>query len=397
MISINKNIVQLAILYFLVVLTIVFRYSVESTGYTSPDSKFYLKTASNVLDGKGYISPNIYPFDDEAPQQFYGIWPIGYPTFIALISYCTSLDVYVASKIVNLIFLALTFTLLYSWYGKNSLLPACYFCSFNMLEIYSYTWSEGSFIFFILLLLYALEKILISDRVIFYSFLIVSSLVFSVLLRYSGLIYFFYLASLIVFLLLKKKHIQKVRPILLALAISTLLSTTYLLINYFYTDSLFGNCARIFPTMETWHSFIQLFIKGLTNELLLIRSFYWTWDVLLLITIPPQIYLYYMLNINHSLKTNELKNNNIKIMLSAGLFYLVFIFVLRKISPFDAFDNRILAPFSVPIYLSLLFKINKNITVGKKTNLKIIIIAFSLFSIVMNLPKKHLLELLNII
>ena len=140
---------QLLILYISICLVLLLRISVESTGYMSPDSDFYIQTANNSLQGKGFITPITYPFDETTPESFTAIWPIGYPALIAVFSYITGTDTVLSSKAVNIIFLGFIFILLYRWYGENSFLPACYFCSIGLLEIYSYTWSEGAFLFFL--------------------------------------------------------------------------------------------------------------------------------------------------------------------------------------------------------------------------------------------------------
>ena len=74
-------------------------------------------------------------------------------------------------------------------------------------------------------------------------------------------------------------------------------------------------------------------------------------------------------------------------------FYLIGIIVLRKLSPFDKFDYRIMAPFSTPIYLALFYTFTRQPEFFRKTSKWII--AFMLLSLVMNLPKVFLFEKLR--
>ena len=155
----------LTALYFGIVLAIWLRVSVEATQYCTPDSNFYLKVAENLLSGKGLVRPNNYPFSKSTGDVYFAVWPAGYPVSIAALSFITNLPVLVSSKIVNLLFLGFTFLLLYKKMGRYAWFTALYFCSFGLLEVYSYTWSEGAFLFFILALAFILNKDLGKDTV----------------------------------------------------------------------------------------------------------------------------------------------------------------------------------------------------------------------------------------
>lgn len=124
---------NLWLLYLGICLTLVLRIYAEETNYLSPDSHFYLRVANNLIDGKGLVGPKEYPFDEKAEESYFAIWPPGYPFLIAVTSYITKTSVFIASKIVNLVFLAFSFLLLYKWFGEKAWLPSLYYCSFGML------------------------------------------------------------------------------------------------------------------------------------------------------------------------------------------------------------------------------------------------------------------------
>lgn len=71
--------------------------------------------------------------------------------------------------------------------GESAWFPALYFCSYGMLEVYSYTWSEGAFMFFVLYLCYVLHKSSIAYRRFLFCEILLCLLCLA-MLRYAGLI-----------------------------------------------------------------------------------------------------------------------------------------------------------------------------------------------------------------
>ena len=396
--SIFGNIkVQLFILYVCIVSALSLRINVESTGYMSPDSDFYIRAANNVLDGKGFIAPTTFPFDETTPESHFAIWPVGYPAMIVTVCYITGLDSFVSSKLVNVIFLGFIFILLYHWYGAHSLLPACYFCSFGKLEIFSYTWSEGAFLFFLLWLLYLLDRKFELKMSYLNIVLLIFCLVAITFLRYAGLIYFFYITILIVIRFVQKKY-DLAKRLSFIIAVSSLFVFGYLLHNYFLTGGFFGSNPRIFPQIESWSYFFKVFFNGLLNEFFLARNFSWTWDPLFVLMLFLQLLVcYYVFRKRSRLNGYSFQSTNNLVMISSGLFYLGFILVVRRISPFDTFDYRILAPFSTPIFITLLGNLRYIHEQYKINDLNIVIVSFFVLSLLMNLPKDFLLKWLDVI
>lgn len=384
--------VKLLLLYIIITSTIAIRIKAEATGYISPDSKFYLKTASNIVEGKGPITPNTYPFDSTTPESYTAIWPVGYPTLIASVALLSGLEVSLSSKVVNVIFLGFIFILLYRWFGESSPYSALYFCSFSLLEIYSYSWSEGAFIFFLLWAIYTTEMIIRGKNSKTRLITLSLCMVLMVFLRYAGLIYLFYLCFLAVFLF-SKKRFALMKKLIRCISISSFFIMAYLLINYLYSGGFFGSAPRIFPEKEGFIEFTILLGKGLLNEFLIIRNFYWTWDIIFILTLVVQIAVCLYLLKNRKLIWLRSKGDfNGNIAIGSGLFYLIFIVVLRKLSPFESFDYRILAPFSVPIFISLLSRLDFRDQASRFLSHKTILVAFFIFSLIMNLPKQYILK-----
>jgi hypothetical protein len=383
---------QLIILYACICVVLTLRINIESTGYMSLDSEFYTKSTTNYLAGKGFVAPITYPFDENTPEAFITVWPIGYPVLIAIVSYLTGFDAFISSKLANAIFLGFVFILLFYWYGSYSLLPACYFCSFNQLEIYSYTWSEGVFLFFLLWLLYLSEKVLSQKSTYLHTVLLIFCLVAMSLLRYAGLIYFFYLSFVTIILFLQNKN-SLAKQFTIVISVSSLLIFCYLLNNYFISGGFFGSHPRIFPETESWLSFLKLLSNGLINELFIARKYYWSWDpIFAFLLILQLIVCYYILKNRSNLNLGSLQKNHGLTAILSSFFYLIFIVILRKVSPFDAFDYRILAPFSTPIFIILLGNLRYERVQNENSGLNILIASFFILSLIMNLPKIFILN-----
>ena len=79
-------------------------------------------------------------------------------------------------------------------------------------------------------------------------------------------------------------------------------------------------------------------------------------------------------------------------LLGFGLFYLLAIVALRRIQPFDPFDYRILAPFSLPLFVLLFGRLTKPDVQDYFEKVKPWVVGFMLLSLVVNLPKQYLME-----
>jgi hypothetical protein len=79
-----------------------------------------------------------------------------------------------------------------------------------------------------------------------------------------------------------------------------------------------------------------------------------------------------------------------------AFLYLAAIVAMRFVSHFDALDYRLLAPFSFPLYIGLVYALvslpdkHKDIIQAKHA-----LFAFFLLSLILNLPKKFILQQLQ--
>ncbi|AHM63259.1 hypothetical protein D770_25070 [Flammeovirgaceae bacterium 311] len=385
-------------LFIIICAALVIRIKVEATHYTSPDSHFYMRVADNLLEGKGLVAPMHlnFPFREKEKEYYFAVWPAGYPLLIAGVSKVTQTSTLVASKIVNIIFLGLMFLLLYSWFGRLAWFPALYFCSFNLLEVYSYTWSEGPFLFFVMYLCFLLHKDQKQeeDSLLFLKlFLCLFSLF---MLRYAGIIFYSFAGLYFLKHLYYREH-KKSWHYFTALVFASGLAFGYLWLNK-KNSGFFTGMDRIRPEAESFSYFTELLLQGLFNEFAVIRNYYFRdyTDFLFLTLFIVQLgLLYYVIRQTKQQGGSAVATKAVwkNLLLQAGVYYLLAVTILRKIDPFDEFNYRILAPFSVPIFIYLLSTLSSESSKPVFRQVWPWLSGFFLLSLLMNLPKQFLIEL----
>ena len=385
----------LMFLFLGICLVLIVRIAVEPTSYTSPDSQYYLRVADNIMEGKGLLVPETYPFDEKTREVYFAMWPAGYPVMIALVSSLTGTSTLLASKIVNIIFLGLIFCLLWEWGREYAWFPALYFCSFGMLEVYSYTWTEGPFLFFVLYLCHLIQKAIHGKFGHYFFCKLAICLLFLFLLRYAGLIYFFFAGVVLLYFLIKS-DIRAGRHFFLGLLLASFVVIGYFFLNHQETGYFTGG--NRFTNDITFVDFLLLLIQGFLNEIFIIRNYYFSGytDYLFLSLLFLQLILFtYLFSQRRYLfKLFPDWSNVSALVLSAGLFYLPFIILLSYVLYFDPFNYRILAPFSMPVFAGLLLVLThqENRKYFERTSKWIA--AFMLLSLLLNLPKQFIFEYL---
>ncbi len=412
---IYKKKYELFFLFLFLLPVLILRVNVESTRYCTPDSVYYLEVSQNILSGYGAVGPKafdynadktkIFPLYDQTPfgrpdlyqKEYFAIWPLGYPSCIVAVSYITNLSPLWASKVVNILLLALCFYLLYLLFEGSSYLPMYYFGSFTMLEICSYTWSENLFIPFFLLFILALKKNHTAETVTLNNVIMLSSaLLIMCLARYASVI-FYVIAFVFMLYYYKKSELIKVKTIFYSLIVSTLLLGIYLFNNYINAGYMTG-MPRVNTQDFTSLELIEKFFMGMFHQLHLVKQFRFSgtadmifYLMLTFIQLSLMMYIAYLLHKSTVVKSMAQKSIA---MLGIGSVYLVFLIYMTFTSTIDPFDYRTLLPFSFPVMVVILYEIEERLNSNNKKNAIVIIKLFFIFSMFMNLPKKYLLELL---
>lgn len=369
------------VIFLLIAIAVILRIEASNGMYTSPDSFFYLKSAQNVLEGKGLVAPFSYPFEENSPVQYFAIWPIGYPLLIATVGLLIS-NLLWASKVVNLLFLGGMVVLLQKRFGIYSPWAVLAFVSYGMMEVFSHTWSEGPFLFFVLAFVFLLEKEDLSQSWIKLAFVLMALFT----LRYAGIIFWGFLFFLTFhrYFILRRKN-QKY--FWYALGISAVYIGAYLGFNYWQTGYLTG-AQRVFLGEESTATFFYYLSRGILNIFAFARNF-WSFgakDFLALLLLLVQCLLLYFL-IKKSARSS---GNFLSIPIQVSSFYFICVVLLRLLSPFDGFDFRIMSPIIMLLYVYGLAHLSKLAAGDQKK--KLALLSFLAISWMVNLPNKFLWE-----
>jgi hypothetical protein len=377
----NDSFILIFILFLGLVVSILLRTEASPGNYTSPDSFFYLQAAENLLTGKGMTAPYTYPFDNKTPTQYFAIWPIGYPLLIATVGLLIP-NLLWASKVVNLLFLGGIVVLLQKRFGKYGPWAALAFVSYGMMEVFSHTWSEGPFLFFVLAFVFLLEKEDLSQSWRKLTFVLIALFT----LRYAGIIFWGFLFFLTIYryFILKLKN-QKY--IWYALSISALYIGAYLGFNYWLSGYLTGK-PRIYPGVESLGTFIYYLSRGVLNIFAFARNF-WSFGVqdllALLLFLMQSLIIFFLIK-----KTKVLYEKIPSVPLYVSVFYLLGMIFLRIIYPYDPFDFRIMSPIIMLLYVYGLAHLGQLAEGNQKK--KLALLSFLALSWMVNLPNKFLWE-----
>lgn len=260
----------LILVYVALIVVVSFRVSVHPTHYTTPDSIAYLKHSQHI---KKEIDKGTFSFQEI--KSDFTIWPIGYPLSIAVMSCLSEISLLVSSKMVNLIFLGLLFFILYLLFGNNSWFTALPFLSYGSLEVVSETWSETSFIFFVLLLCYIVAKDT-SYNSLQLGFGMATCLICLFLFRYVGIVYFIMVSIIAVGHYFSGK-INLACTYLVALLISGIFIAWYLYDNFHSSGFLTGG-ERVVFGRESPLELLKLLVQGLLNEFSIARNYFFKSD-----------------------------------------------------------------------------------------------------------------------
>ncbi|MCC9167333.1 hypothetical protein [Pontibacter harenae] len=390
----------LLLLYITVCAAILLRVSVEGTGYTSPDSEYYMEAAQRLKMGEGFYIKDLYNLHRQSSTNgkvYFTAWPIGYPALIYTVSIITTLNVFWASKVVNLIFVGFGFLLMRHINKEHAYLLASIYGAFTIIENYSYTWSEGPFMFGALCFAYLASNIYSNHNRNKSIILLLITAIFLFLIRYIGIYTVGAVALAAIYYWwnkdynLSKKHFQ-------VLAALCLFISLYLFRNYYIAGYATG-IPRIYKNMESIPEVAVMAMKGLAGEFFIIRRYYFRGvpDWLFFMTLLFQIVVLWLaiknVNADKSVIDSFRKNHLSLFCFITAFLYLILLVFLRSISQFDPINARLLSPFT---FLMLFGFVNYIAAVPahckKFGNIKTLIFIFFLTSLLLNLPKEFLLQ-----
>jgi hypothetical protein len=394
--DLKKADLLLLLFYIVYCVAVILRVHVEATGYLTPDSKYYLEAARSLRDGDRFLIRHLY-----SPEKntfiYFTAWPVGYPVLITAASWLSGLDLFWASKVINLLFVGCGFLLLRHLCRAYSFVLASMYASFTVIEVYSYTWSEAVFLFGCLALVPVLHRIYTYSSVK-YVYILLGVALFMFLNRYVG----FFVGSLTLSLAIITRYDNRKKlsnHLFLAFTVNVFFVIGYILHNY-YIAGHNTDLQRIHMHLGSIPESIWLTFKGLLIELFLIRNYYFKGaiDALTLTTTGFQIavtwYLIRLLKPQQTKILRAVKQNNFSVIaFLIAVVYLAVLLLLRSISPFDPPDFRLLAPFTFLMLFAIIYSIvSLPDTMKGATQAKYLLFAFFILSMLLNLPKAFILS-----
>jgi hypothetical protein len=285
---------------------------------TSPDSAVYLQIAADL-------------------SRYDGTFPIGYPALIGLVSWLTGLEPLWASKVLNVLAVSGSGAL---WAKRLGPGRAMWVLSVWLLgqfvRIVAFTWSETLFLVLLAEVVWAvflLENR--SDTAVVIRLLLLLVALF--LMRYVG-------GFMVLVVLIEFRKNPKLLAVGLAVGVFII---SYFWMNQQLTGSYWGGVR--FGPVEPPGALAILLGRAFLNEVLLVRDFLpgypngLAWLGLLLqiggLLFIGRLFVF----LPRLTSTNETRQLARLFLLTAGV-YVVILFALRTISPFDAPNARLMAP-----------------------------------------------------
>lgn len=394
-VAMQKGDIKLIIVFVLFCMAITFRIAVNKNRYVTPDSKHYLRSAKNYNAGKGFTAPEVFPFRNAKEEVRLAMWPVGYSFCIAQTAQLSGLRVLWASKVVNLLFFGFTLLLLRKLFGSETWFVVLSFFSFSALEIYSFTWSEGPFIFCVVLFVFILLR---WERLKLKWVYLAVCLAITFTIRYAGIIYYFQIGILAAFLIYRGSW-RKSLPYIIGAGLASTFVILYLLYNKEHNGMITG-MDRFARADETTGEYFSMLFQGLFNEFFIIRNYYFLNEPigLFLITAIIQsgliIFIFKNRKLGCKITLQRTQDKAAMILIGTGLFYLIGIIIIRFAIIFDPLNYRILSPASIPILMGLMALITTRKELYRRIKLPITV--FFTLSLLLNLPKEYILGLIGL-
>lgn len=318
----------------------IYFYTKHSGIGISPDSVNYESVATNIRDHFSFTDFNGTPLVD---------FPLGYPSFLALISWITGITVLQLVPVLNCVLFSgviIVTSVIIEGYSKTShLYKACILsllaCSPCLLEVYSMLWSETFFLFLILLFIVLLRKYFRTQR-LFHLFLVASIVAIAFVTRYAGVT----LLGTGFFLLLFNGELttpKKIRH----LAVFTLLSASLAVVNLVRNNYTAGHIAGIRQkavrtladnlnqagiTVSDWLPFLH----GHENIA--------KWIFILVLFFAICLLVYFLLQ-------QQFFTSYHTIVTCFFVVYALFMIIVASISRFEELTSRLLSPLYIPLLL----------------------------------------------
>lgn len=334
----------LGIIFILFSAFIVMQSYLHPDGYLTSDSAHYLQMAKNLLAGNGMTTVNFV----SDMNTYFATWPIGYPALIAGLSFLTGLEVFWASKLVNIICFGFCLELIKRLFSGRAIVAAMVFFVSTFTTVYLYTWSEVPFFLGMIWLVYGLVNFIRLNQLRYGVHLLLAAL-FMFFMRYIGLIGAG-IIGLVGFYYLFRKQWKNMIICWIAGSVPILFAGLYLLINYLKTGLITG-MERI-PRAESAYEFLIMLRQGLIAEINMLATSSQVYVVESMIVLLVGVVIFIRPRHVKALFTLDRDDFLLPGMfLFVGLVYFTAIVYMRWNAHFDPFNFRLLGPFTLMVWL----------------------------------------------
>lgn len=359
---VNKKIASILMLLFLLFCTSMYIINngyVNGAGITM-DSVSYINEAQALLNGDG-----LYYKKGIGSEEYFSMFPVGYPLLIALCSLATGTELYVASKILSIIFIALICILLYTYFKEDAWIYALFFVNVGFSNIYMMTWSETMFIPVFLWFSLLLGKLNHKDQITLIDggkLTIASLLMFSA--RYIGMISVIIIGGEIIFWLIKKK-LNKAIVLLCSNVLNIIFMIGYLLCNYYFSGSFTGASGSVKASI-TISQFVEELKIGILQEIKNATGFFVTYNDYVAFVVLICVFLFWIFCLRSYIKKHVFPVTPVTTFIVAFMYLAGFLY-MKYNAVMDPIGHRFLLPFSFIFYISvawfLTFKLSKRIKI----------------------------------
>jgi hypothetical protein len=321
--------------------------------FTTVDSGYYLQSASQLLRGEGHS------YLENGRTVWNSIFPLGYPAAIAGVALVSGLPVLWASKLVNLLASAVFLYLLHRWFGdRKAVQGGVVLLLGQFVKLWAHTWSEPLF----LVLLFAWAYLFFKRSYRYYLVFVVGLAL--MLVRYAGVCI---IPLALVLAVIQFRRFQRPQArVSFWLAVGWLFAIgNYFNYNLYKSGEWYGG--ERFSETPAFGSSLLLFGRGLLNELFLFRDTDFSGpDPLFMIGLVLQVALILLLFVTRTGFRSLSPLYPVRFAWYTALSYLIFFFIVRMLSPFDAPGYRLLAPFSFLVFWEILYRVKEITLAGNR-------------------------------
>ena len=349
----------------------------DPNGNITPDSANYLRLTKNLLLNRGFMIPN---FQVPEGKSFFAAWPVGYPVLIYIVSKFFGLGIFLASRLLNILALAIVLFVFRKIFKGNEHWAGLIFFTDTNISLLTHTWSEISFIVFLICTSILLYKCVVDDVKLKWFVLLFFSGTALFMVRYFGLISIGIIGLVALMNLIKRKWHLSVKLIIVA-SLQLIFAGLYLYHNYIASGTISGVTRISEP--ESIIELLKQLISAIIGELSFIKR-----GPPLVITMGMFLLLaVYIFNTRKKSLSEEKPESLWVYFLLSGLIYYAGIIFARWLSRFDPLGFRLLGPGTFLLILSL-FSYLQGKPKLKFMNSQILYIAVLLILTINYLPAK---------